>query len=74
MKTLRIVRNIAVLFIFVMALLASRPVPAVAPAAGFSCGFKPGYTNCIVDRKSGKCHESRCGSGSTDCLGIGCVF
>lgn len=73
MKTLRIVRNIAVLFIFVMALLASRPAPAVAQASGFSCGFKPGY-NCIVDRKSGKCHESRCGMNSTDCLGIGCVF
>lgn len=32
MKTLRLVRNIAVLFILVMGLLASRPGPAVAAA------------------------------------------
>lgn len=71
MKTLRLVRNIAVLFILVIGLLASRPVPAVAHTTGKSCGFKLGFT-CSID-SSGNCHEERCGKRSLFCFDTGCV-
>lgn len=73
MRTLHLLRNIAVLFILVMMLLASRPRPAAAHANGIACGLKPGYTNCSVDLKSGKCTDLRC-KGSKACWGVGCVF
>lgn len=71
MKTLRLVRNIAALFLLVMALLASRPGPAVAHTTGKSCGFKRGFT-CSIDA-SGNCQEERCGPRDFLCLNIGCV-
>lgn len=70
MKTLRLVRNIAVLFILVMVLLASRPGPAVAHAAGHSCGFKRGFA-CEFD-KSGNCHQTPCHSVPF-CPNMGCM-
>ena len=71
MRTLRLFRNIAVLFILVMGLLASRPGPAVAHTNGKSCGPKLGFT-CSTDA-SGNCHEERCGPRDFLCLNIGCV-
>lgn len=71
MKTLRLVRNIAVLFILVMGLLASRPGPAVAQTTGKSCGFKPGHS-CFIDA-SGNCQQKRCSRNDFFCLNSGCV-
>jgi hypothetical protein len=80
MKTLRLLRNVAVLFILLMANLASQP------AVGFS-GAKPlkacvgavksGY-NCTVDYTNGGCTETKCGSksscGDNRCVKIGRGF
>ena len=75
MKTLRLLRNIAVLFILLMALLAWRPGSAVAHAAVKACvwGAKRGFT-CFVDA-SGNCHESQCdrAKGNPVCLNSGCM-
>ncbi len=71
MRTLRLLRNIAVLFLLVMALLASRPGPAVAHAAGRSCGFKPGFA-CDFDQK-GHCHQTPCPKSFPFCPDMGCM-
>lgn len=71
MKTLRLVRNIAVLFILVNGLLASRPGPAVADTTGKSCGFKLGFTCSIA--ASGNCQEERCSRRDFLCLNSGCL-
>ena len=71
MKTLRLLRNIAVLFILVMGLLASRPGPAVAHAAGKSCGFKLGH-GCRFD-KSGHCQNISCAKFDPFCPNTGCM-
>lgn len=65
MKTLRLVRNIAVLFLLVMALLASRPGVG-APKRTEACvgAFKSGF-NCSVDFATGKCTETKCASKDT---------
>ena len=71
MKTLRLFRNLAVLFILVMALLASRP--GVARTRGKSCGVKAGYNFCSFDN-NGNCLETRCEhSKGGICLNFGCV-
>ena len=59
MKTLRLLRNVAVLFILVMALLASRlvvgtPEPREACVGAFKSGF-----NCSLDYATGKCTETK---------------
>jgi hypothetical protein len=66
MKTLRLLRNIAVLFILVMALLASRPAvqPSRAQNIGYSCYFDSstvGY-NCTFNA-NGTCDSSKCQPG-----------
>ena len=73
MKTLRLVRNIALLFILVTALLASRPGVAVSHAAGGkSCGaYKPGR-NCYIDA-NGNCQEHLCGRNNPFCYNTGCM-
>ena len=79
MKTLRLLRNIAVLFMLVMALLASRPRvlrasnPNKTAGSGKACGFanKPGH-NCYIDA-SGNCKESPCNRSTFGCLNSGCV-
>jgi hypothetical protein len=70
MKTLRLFRNIAVLFILLMALLASRPEPVAAHATGKTCGNKRGWNCSTVS--PGKCQESPCNKTGF-CLDIGCV-
>ena len=65
MKTLRLLRNIAALFMLVAALLVPRP------AAGTTyCISKPGYSGCFSD-KNGNCTDERCTSGSY-CVNWGC--
>lgn len=65
MKTLRLLRNIAALFILVAALLAPRP------AAGDTfCISKPGYGGCFAD-KNGNCTDVKCTPGSY-CNNLGC--
>lgn len=72
MKTLRMVRNIAVLFILAMTFLASKSGVGVAHAAGGkSCGYKPGHS-CYIDYPSGDCKEYRCPTKGF-CLNSGCV-
>jgi len=62
MKTLRLFRNIAVLFILLMALLASRPgVGAAKQIEGCVGAFKSGF-NCSIDFVTGKCTETKCAS------------
>jgi hypothetical protein len=71
MKSLRLLRNVAVLFILVMALLAWRPGSAVAdPASGRTCGYKLGH-GCFID-SSGNCQEYRCKTKGF-CFNSGCV-
>jgi hypothetical protein len=74
MKTLRMLRNIAVLFILVMALLGSRPKVGLARADSSkkSCGYKKGFS-CFID-VNGNCAESHCNkSGGGFCTDSGCV-
>ena len=68
MKTLRLLRNIAVLFLLVMGLLAVRP--QLGHAGNKYCFLKFGY-NCSVDSK-GNCQESKCTGGY--CNDSGCVL
>lgn len=56
MKILRLLRNIAALFILIMAVLALRPGVGVAHAK--SCFLRPGY-NCTID-KNGNCTAQKC--------------
>ena len=74
MKTLRLARNLAALFILVMALLSLRPGVGVAHAAsGKSCGHKKGYFSCSIDA-SGNCTESKCAHRSIfGCPDYGCM-
>ncbi len=65
MKTLRLLRNIAALFILV-ALLASRP----SAASNNSCVSKTGYSGCSSD-KNGNCVDQKCTPGSF-CANWGC--
>ena len=67
MKTLRLFRNFALLSFLLMALLASRPEPALVHATGKTCLYKRGW-NCQVI--NGKCQEAK-GQGGF-CLDIGC--
>jgi hypothetical protein len=77
MKTLRVVRNVAALFIFAIALLSLRPGVGVAHAAsGKSCGYRKGSYSCSIDA-SGHCTESLCHKGTKSggdlCPNFGCV-
>ncbi len=68
MKTLRIVRNIAALFILMMASLALQPRGGVAHAALKACLVKTGF-NCIIAANGG-CTEQRC--TGAPCEDLGC--
>lgn len=63
MNTLRLFRNLAVLFILVMAFLALRPGVGVLRAAttikGCVGAFKSGFT-CSFNTSTGVCTETRC--------------
>jgi hypothetical protein len=74
MKTLRVVRNIAALFMLAMALLSLRPGVGVAHAGGGkSCGYKKGHASCSID-PSGNCVETHCVNKSIfGCPNYGCV-
>jgi hypothetical protein len=72
MKVLRVVRNIAVLFIFGMALLFSRPgVQSLHAQNGAWCMLKFGYNGCEFDA-NGNCSDTKCVAGQS-CTDTGCV-
>jgi hypothetical protein len=73
MNALRILRNIATLFILGAALLASRPtvgLPQISTAASKFCSLKVGF-NCILTTTKDHCTESRCRTGQP-CSDSGC--
>ncbi|HKD52266.1 MAG TPA: hypothetical protein VKB90_15780, partial [Candidatus Acidoferrum sp.] len=66
MKTLRLLRNIAALFIFLMALLASQPKGARADTPVFGCKPSKNATACtrqVYDGRS-SCRVFACAAGS----------
>lgn len=71
MKALRLLRNIAVLFILAMALLALRPVVSHADS-GKVCFPKLGYNCTYTTNNGGNCQESPCQKGG-NCADTGCV-
>jgi len=72
MKTLRLARNIAALFILGVALLASQTGVGLSQAAnGKSCGYKPGHS-CYIDSNN-QCRESGCGRSPFGCPNSGCI-
>lgn len=73
MKTLRLLRNIAVLFILLMALLALRPGLGISRAdSGKGCFFKLGYNCTYTTNNGGNCQDSPCQKGGS-CTDSGCV-
>ncbi len=73
MKTLRLVRNIAVLFILAVSLLASRPSMGSTKDPKFICLFDSstiGY-NCTFN-SDGTCSSSKCKAGEA-CNNAKCV-
>ena len=68
MKTLRLLRNIAALFILMMALLAMWPGVGIAHADGKGCLIKKGF-NCLIGVNGG-CTEQACKGGL--CTDTGC--
>ena len=75
MKTLRLIRNIAVLFILVMGLLTWKPELGVSRADHVKqCQYKPGYAGCNFKKGSGTCTDQKCnGSNGAICSNVGCV-
>ena len=75
MKTLRLLRNIAVLFIMVMALLGPRPMfggpVGSGPKGNFCIGSTVGPTNCVFG-SNGKCKTVACTS-PLSCSYLQCV-
>lgn len=73
MKTLRLLRNIALLFILLMGLLAWKPGLGVSQAAGGKgCFFKPGYNCTFTTNNGGNCQDHPCQKGES-CYDEGCV-
>ena len=74
MKILRLLRNVAVLFLLVMALLALGPGARPARADKFTyCGYKKGSSYCLFDGTTGACiGDVKCTS-SSGCLNMGCT-
>ncbi len=62
MKILRLLRNLAALFILGAALLVSQSSAGRANIPK-GCFFTTEASNCIVDSK-GQCHQSKCQPGS----------
>ena len=74
MKTLRLLRNLAVVFLLLMALLTSRPGSgrtASTSGHGKACGIRPGYYGCSIGA-NGKCVDLPCKDGLF-CFNYGCV-
>ena len=67
MKTLRVVRNIAALFIFTMALLSFRPVVVAHAGGGKSCGYKKGFYCTLGPSGCVEFHCSGIGCNNTGC-------
>ncbi len=75
MKTLRLLRNIAALFILVAALLGSWPGVELLHAGNtqFAClNFNKPGKNCSINNTTGGCTESECVKGQP-CENTGCV-
>ena len=70
MKTLRWVRNVSAVFIFVVALLAPRPGLGGSRGASGSCVAKNGH-NC-TDLGNGTCVDSPCRKSAFGCQNLGC--
>lgn len=78
MKTLRLVRNVAVLFILLMALLYSRQPLHAQSVGNSSCIFGSGTVgyNCTLNA-NGTCNSSKCEAGQPCNNGVclqGCVY
>lgn len=73
MKTLRVIRNIAVLFIVAMALLFWRVSVQPLHATQYSsCGYKKGSSYCLFDSTTGACiGDVSCTKGQY-CPNVGC--
>ena len=71
MRTLRLLRNIAALFILVAALLVSQPGVGLSHADNKACFNKVGK-NCSFDFTTGECKDSPCVKGQP-CNNTGCV-
>lgn len=73
MKTLRMARNIAALFILLMGLLASHPGVGHAQARSVKlCGYKPGSNGCYPSKGGGCLEGQKCKQGEP-CQNWGCV-
>lgn len=74
MKTLRLLRNIAVLFLLVEALLALWPGVKPARADKYAqCGYKKGSSYCLFDATTGACiGDVKCTAGYV-CSNTGCT-
>ncbi len=68
MKTLRLLRNIAAVFIFGATLLLLQPEAGLANSK--VCTYKPGYNGCSFD-KNGNCGDVKCVSPQA-CSNFGC--
>ncbi len=71
MKTLRIARNVAALFILLMGLLAAQPGVGRVQANSRGCGLKFGANGCFFTA-NGTCQETKCVKGGP-CADWGCV-
>ncbi len=73
MKKLRLLRNIAALFILLAALLVPRPGVGLSHADNKACfNFNKVGKNCSMDFTTGECKESPCVKGQP-CNNTGCV-
>lgn len=72
MKTLRLLRNIAALFILVAPLLVSQPGVGLSTTHHYLCMANQSGKNCTLDLTTGECTESHC-VPSQPCTNIGCT-
>jgi hypothetical protein len=71
MKTLRLLRNAAAMFIIATALLLLRPgVQPLHAARSWYCLYKPGYNGCTFD-SNGNCSDTKC--VPPYCADMGCT-
>lgn len=71
MKPLRVLRNIAVLFLLLLVLFALQPGVGRVQANSRGCGFKVGANGCFFTT-NGTCQETKCVKGGP-CADWGCV-
>lgn len=74
MKILRVLRNVAALFIFAMALLSVWPGVQLLHADAYTyCGYKKGAQQCVFDSTTGACiGDVKCAS-DVGCPNVGCT-